>query len=66
MITDENEAVERLVGMIKDKRVRSINGNWIELCPHSVCVHGDSDKALLFVKKIREAFEKEGIVVKAL
>lgn len=66
MITDENEAVERLVGMIKDKRVRSINDNWIELCPHSVCVHGDSDKALLFVKKIREAFEKEGIVVKAL
>ncbi len=66
MITDENEAVERLVGMIKDKRVKSINGNWIELCPHSVCVHGDSDKALLFVKKIKEAFAKENIVVKAL
>ncbi len=66
MITDENEAVERLVGMIKDKRVKSVNGNWIELCPHSVCVHGDSDKALLFVKKIKEVFEKENIVVKAL
>lgn len=66
MITDENEAVERLVGMIKDKRVKSVNGNWIELCPHSVCVHGDSDKALLFVKKIKEAFAKENIVVKAL
>jgi len=66
MITDEDEAVERLVGMIKDRRVKSINGNWIELCPQSVCVHGDSEKALLFVKKIRSVFASEGIEIKAL
>ncbi len=66
MITDEDEAVERLVGMIKDKRVKSVNGNWIELCPHSVCVHGDSQKALLFVRKIRDVFASEGIEIKAL
>ena len=66
MITDEDEAVERLVGMIKDKRVKSVNGNWIELCPHSVCVHGDSEKALLFVKKIRDALTSENIEIRPL
>lgn len=63
MIEDEEEAVRRVVGMIKNHKVTSINGKEIEICPDSVCVHGDSEKALLFVKKIRAAFEQEGIAV---
>lgn len=64
MIKDENEAVSRVVGMIKNHRVTSINGNEIEICPDSVCVHGDSDKALVFVKKIRETLNGEGIIIR--
>jgi len=66
MIKDEEEAVRRVVGMIKNHKVTSINGKEIEICPDSVCVHGDSEKALLFVKKIRAAFEEEGIAVTPL
>lgn len=66
MIRDEEEAVRRVIGMIKHHRVTSINGKEIGICPDSVCVHGDSDKALLFVKKIRTALENEGIAVKSL
>lgn len=66
MITDEEEAVNRVIRMIKDHTVQTINGKKIEICPDSVCVHGDSEKALLFVKKIRSALEKEGIAVKSL
>ncbi len=64
MISDEDEAVSRVIGMIKNHSVTSINGNEIEICPDSVCVHGDSEKALLFVKKIRAALEKESIAIK--
>ena len=64
MISDEDEAVSRVIGMIKNHSVTSINGNEIEICPDSVCVHGDSEKALLFVKKIRAALEKENISIK--
>jgi len=66
MIADENEAVARVIRMIKEHKVTSISGKEIEICPASVCVHGDSEKALLFVKKIREAFCAEGIEIKPL
>lgn len=66
MIKDEDEAVSRVVGMIKNHSVKSINGNDIEICPDSVCVHGDSEKALLFVKKIRDALTKENIEIKPI
>ena len=63
MISDEDEAVRRVIGMIKHHTVTSVTGKEIEICPDSVCVHGDSEKALLFVTKIRAALEAEGIVV---
>ena len=66
MIRDEEEAVSRVIGMIKNHSVTSISGKEIEICPDSVCVHGDSEKALLFVKKIRAALEQEGIAIKPL
>ena len=66
MITDEDEAVARVIRMILEHRVASINGKEIEICPDSVCVHGDSAKALLFVKKIRTALEQNGITIQPL
>ncbi len=66
MIHDENEAVRRVVGMIKNGTVESVNGKIIELCPDSVCVHGDNEKALLFVQKIRDALKEEGIEIAPL
>ena len=66
MIRDEDEAVRRVIGMIKNHSATSVSGKEIEICPDSVCVHGDSEKALLFVKKIRSALEQEGIAIKPL
>ena len=66
MIKDEDEAVSRVIRMIKEHKVRSLSGKDIEISPASVCVHGDSEKALLFVKKIREALAKEGVEVRPL
>ncbi len=66
MIHDEDEAVARVIGMIKNHTVTSVNGKEIEICPDSVCVHGDSEKALLFVKKIRAALHEEGITIKPI
>ena len=66
MIHDEDEAVARVVRMIKEGKVTSINGKDIEMKPDSVCVHGDSEKALLFVQKIRNALQAEGIAIKPL
>jgi UPF0271 protein len=62
MITDEAEAVSRVITMIKTGTVKTITGKEIPVRADSICVHGDGEKALLFVEKLNRAFEAEGIV----
>lgn len=66
VITDENEAVNRVVKMVKSGTVTSVNGAEIPITAESVCVHGDNVHALEFVRKIRTAFEENGISVAPL
>lgn len=61
MITDEEEAIERVVRMVKEGVVTAITGEEIEVQADSICVHGDSPQALAFVKRIRQALEEEGV-----
>ncbi len=63
MIEDEDEAIARVVRMIKEGKVQAITGNDIDIKADSVCVHGDGEKALLFVEKIRKALTDEGIEI---
>ena len=66
MIHDENEAIERVIKMIKEQKVTSITGKEIPIKVDSICVHGDGEKALLFVKKIRKKLESENILIQKL
>ena len=61
MITDENIAIERVVSMVKYGKVTAITGKEIAVEPDSICVHGDGEKAVAFVKKIREHLASEHI-----
>ncbi|MDD5789771.1 MAG: LamB/YcsF family protein [Spirochaetia bacterium] len=66
MILNEDEAIERVLGMIKFGKVKAVTGREIGIEADSVCVHGDSPKALEFVKKINAALSGEGICVAAM
>ena len=66
MITDENEAIARVVRMVTEGVVTSIDGIDVPLRADSICVHGDGEKALLFVQKIRAVLEEKGVALKAL
>mgnify|MGYP000883446893 CR=1 FL=1 len=66
MITDEDFAIKRCVRMIKEEKVTSMSGKEIDVKGDTLCVHGDGPKAIQFVKKIRETFEQEGILIKQL
>lgn len=61
MITDEREAVLRIVRMIKEKKVRAVDGTDIDIAADSVCVHGDGTHVLVFVKNLCAAFAATGI-----
>lgn len=63
MIEDEDEAVARVIRMAKDGVVTANTGVDIPLKADSVCVHGDSPKALAFVRKIRAGLEAAGIEI---
>ena len=58
--------IKRVVRMVKEGKVESINGKDIDIKADSICVHGDNPKALEFVKNIRETLEKEGVTISSL
>ena len=66
MITDETQAIERVVRMVTEGVVTAVDGTDVPLRADSICVHGDGEKALLFVQKIRAALEAKGVALKAL
>ncbi|MDR1464632.1 MAG: LamB/YcsF family protein, partial [Oscillospiraceae bacterium] len=66
MITDEDQAIARVVGMVTKGAVRAVTGREIPLTADSVCVHGDGEKALAFARNIRAALEENGVTVRAL
>lgn len=66
MIHDENIAIERILRMVKENKVTSVNGKEITIKADSICVHGDNAKAVQFVKTIRQALEENDVTVAPL
>lgn len=66
VIHDKNLAIERVVKMIKEGYVESINGNKVPMKVDSICVHGDNPQALEFVENIRNRLIAEDIKIAPL
>ena len=66
VIKDEELAIKRVVGMIKEGRVEAVTGKMIPVKCQSICVHGDGEKALAFVRRIRQTLTAEGIEISGL
>ncbi|WP_165247872.1 LamB/YcsF family protein [Adlercreutzia sp. ZJ141] len=65
MIVDEAFAVERVVRVVRDGTIESVNGKTITVQADTICVHGDNAHALQFVQRVREALEIAGIDVRS-
>ena len=63
VIHDTELCIARVSRMVKENKVEAITGEDVSLRPDSICVHGDTPKAVEFVKAIRAAFSSEGIDV---
>ena len=63
MITDEDEAIARVIRMVKEGVVTAVTGKDIPIQADSVCVHGDGEKALLFVEKIRKVLTENDVQI---
>ncbi len=63
VIEDESLAVERVLRMVKEGKVKSVTGKDVDVRADSICVHGDGPKAVAFTAKIRKALEDAGVEV---
>ncbi|HEC96288.1 MAG TPA: LamB/YcsF family protein [Euryarchaeota archaeon] len=63
IIHDREEVVSRVLSIVEEKRVKTIDGTFIEIEVDTICVHGDNPEALELVKYIRQRLEEEGIEV---
>lgn len=61
LITDTEQAVRQVIHMIQQHSVISTNGNSIPLIADSVCIHGDGQHAVDFVKELKSRLEAEHI-----
>ncbi|HEX6939717.1 MAG TPA: 5-oxoprolinase subunit PxpA [Longimicrobiales bacterium] len=66
MITDPAVAVGRVLRMVREGRVRSVEGEDIGVRADTICVHGDAPHAAALAKALRQALESHGIQVRAI
>lgn len=63
MIHDADEAVHRVIRMVKEGKVEAVDGNDIDLQADTICVHGDTRQALEFVMRLKDGLEANGISI---
>ncbi|WP_099354651.1 LamB/YcsF family protein [Fredinandcohnia onubensis] len=66
VIHDSNIAIKQVLQMVKEQTVQTTTGEIIPIKADSICVHGDNDHALQFVKELRQALTNESITIKAI
>ncbi|ESJ22186.1 MULTISPECIES: 5-oxoprolinase subunit PxpA [unclassified Cupriavidus] len=65
-LLDDDEAVlAQTLSMVRERKVRAIDGQWIPIQADTVCLHGDGPHALAFAQRIRDRLREEGIAVRA-
>lgn len=61
LIADHEEAVQQVIRMIKEGKVKSQQGQDVGIQADTICIHGDGLHALEFASHIRAALQNEGI-----
>lgn len=64
VIHDEAECAARVLRMVTEGKVTAVTGRDIDIRADSICVHGDTPEALLFVQHIREMLKNGGVTIR--
>jgi UPF0271 protein len=63
VINDPQAAAARVLAMVCDGGVRAVDGTWVALRTDTVCVHGDSPRAVAIARAVREVLKGAGVTV---
>jgi UPF0271 protein len=63
VIEDHQQAAERVLQMVTEKKISAQDGTQIEVAADTICVHGDNPAAVRLAEQIREALLASGIEI---
>jgi UPF0271 protein len=63
LLHDPEEAAARVLRMLSEGKVRSVEDVDVDLRSETICVHGDTPGAVEFARALRAAMEKEGVEI---
>ena len=65
LLRDPNEAAERVLRMLREGKVGSVEGRDVDARGETICVHGDTPGAAEFAHELRSQLEHEGVKIRA-
>ncbi|WP_130617107.1 LamB/YcsF family protein [Dyella amyloliquefaciens] len=65
VITESDEAIAQAMAMVREGRVRAVDGDIVELQADTLCVHGDGAHAVAFARLLRASLEGADIAIRA-
>ena len=63
LLHDPEEAADRVFGMLRDDKVRAIDGSEVPVQADTICVHGDTPDAVKFALALRTCLSQVGIMI---
>ncbi len=65
LLRDPKEAAGRVLRMLREHKVQSVEGRDVEVRGETICVHGDTPGAVEFARELRSQLEREGVRISA-
>jgi len=65
LLHDPSEAAERVLRMLEEGKIRTVDGRDIRVRVETICVHGDTPGAVEFVRMLRKQLEAKGVSIAA-
>ncbi|MGA3007170.1 MAG: 5-oxoprolinase subunit PxpA [Opitutaceae bacterium] len=65
LIRDEKQALAQVLRLIRDGKIRAVDGTDRSIAADTVCLHGDSPQAVAFAQRLKEGLTTAGIEIRA-
>src|ERR1700756_2604942 len=65
LLHDPKQAAQRVLRMLREGKVHSVEGRDVDVHGETICVHGDTPRAVEFARELRTQLESEGVRISA-
>ncbi len=66
VLHDKDIITERVLEMVLHKRVKTIDGQWLDIKADTLCLHGDNPNAIALAARIKTALVEHGVIIAPL